>query len=352
MQLVRKLGIGIGIGFGVVLGIGIGLDARAAGVVVSMASGDVVRKAPECAPLFKGAAGSSAPVTNLWESAKTPALAAHCHRLQQGIDSFRDQKYAAAVDLAQKAELDTPGLAGPWVVRGEAFARWGRMEDAVAAFDKAKSLNARALDDAETLDDYGSALLRLGKLEDARRIYRALLPRVSGAQGLCGMKNECDAAGLAYLTAGALALANGPKALDEAVAILRESRSKSELGHDVRRVASLALALALDRRGDVDQAKELATDVAQTKGIPTEISGEILVRLPSAEEGHAMRAIGLEASDTSAAIDAWKAFLSNGGDKGPWADNAKMHLAKLQKPDKGAPKTKGPAGAPSGKVVP
>jgi tetratricopeptide (TPR) repeat protein len=316
-------------------------DASAAGVVVSTASGEVVRKAPECAPLFKGAAGSSTPVTNLWESAKTPALAAHCHRLQQGIDAFRDQKYAAAVDLAQKAELDTPGLAGPWVVRGEAFARWGRMDDAVKAFEKAKDLNARSLDDAETLDDYGAALLRLGKLDDAKRIYRALLPRVSGAQGLCGMKNECDAAGLAYLTAGALALAGGTKALDEAVAILREARSKSELGHDVRRVASLALALALDRRGDVDQAKELATDVAQTKGIPTEISGEILARLPMPEEGHAMRAIGLEASDAAAAVDAWKAFLANGGDKGPWADNAKAHLAKLSKPEK-APKKKVP----------
>lgn len=324
--------------------VGFGVDAFGAGVVVSTASGEVVRKAPECAPLFKGPSGSTAPVSNLWESAKVPALAAHCHRLQQGIDAFRDQKYAAAVDLAQKAELDTPGLAGPWVVRGEAFSRWGRMEEAVAAFEKGRALNARALDDAETLDDYGSALLRLGKLDDARRVYRALLPRVSGAQGLCGMKNECDAAGLAYLTAGALALASGSKSLDEAVAILREARSKSEMGHDVRRVASLALALALDRRGDVDQAKELATDVAQTKGIPTEISGEILARLPAPEEGHAMRAIGLESSDAAAAIEAWKAFLGSGGDKGPWAENAKAHLARLQKTDKtaGKPKTNKP----------
>ena len=309
---------------------------------VAATPGDVARKAPECAPLFKGAGGTAAPVSNLWEAAKTPALASHCHRLQLGVDAFRDQKYAAAVELAQKAELDTPGQAGPWVVRGEADARWGRPADAVAAFEKARALNGRALDDAETLDDYGAALLRLGRLDDARRTYRALLPRVGGPQGLCGMKTECDAAGLAYMTAGALALEGGAKELDEAIAILREARNKSEPGRDVRRVAALALALALDRRGDADQGKELAGEVAKTKGVPSEIAGEIVARLFAPEEATAMRAIGLEQTDPAAALEAWRSYLASGGAQRVWASHAREHVARLEKSEKSAPKKKLP----------
>ena len=305
--------------------------AAGADGVVAASAGDVARKAPECAPLFEGASGTAAPITNLWEAAKTPALASHCHRLQQGVNAFRDQKYAAALELAQKAELDTAGEAGPWVVRGEANARWGKPGDAVAAFEKARACNTRALDDAETLDDYGAALLQLGRLDDARRIYRALLPRVGGPQGLCGMKTECDAAGLAYMTAGALALEGGPKEIDEAIAILREARNKSEPGRDVRRVAALALALALDRRGDVDQGKELAGEIAKTKGVPSEVSSEIVARLVAPEEATAMRAMGLEQTDRPAALLAWRCYLSSGGDKRAWAAHAREHVARLEK---------------------
>jgi tetratricopeptide (TPR) repeat protein len=299
--------------------------------VVSVSTSWIARKAPECAPLYKGQ-GDGAPVSNVWESAKVPVLSEHCRYLQQAVDAFRDQKYAVSITLADKAEKLTPGFAGPWVVRGSANARWGKSSEAALAFEKAKTIDARALDDAETLDDYGSVLVRLARLDDARRVYRALLPRVSGSQGLCGMKNECDAAGLAYLTAGALALEAGPKSLDEAVAILREARSKSDPAHDIRRIAALALALALDRRGDVDQARELAADIAKTKGVPTEINSEVRARLVAPEEALAMRAIGLETIDDAAAIEAWKAYLAQGGDKRVWATHAKEHLARLEKP--------------------
>ena len=311
--------------------------ASAAGTV-TVSTPQIAQKAPECAPLFKTTVGSGASsVTNIWEAAKLPALSSDCSSLQLGVDAFRDQKYAAALDYAQKAELDTPGQAGPWVVRGEAYARWGRSQDAAAAFEKARAIQPRSLDDAETLDDYGSVLVRLGQADDARRIYRALLPRVSGAQGLCGLRATCDAAGLAYLTAGALSLELGTPALDEAIAILREARGKSDVDRDVRRVASLALALALDRRGDADQAIDLAGEIAKTRGIPTEINGEITVRLIAPEEAIAMRAIGLEQSDTVAALEAWKAYLAAGGDKRVWAAHAKAHVAALEKPKKKVP---------------
>ncbi len=316
-------------------------SAESVGIIkgtVTVPTRSIVLKAPECAPLYKTAnGGGDATVSNIWESAKLPALSAHCSKLQLGLKSVSEGAFGPALDYANKAELDTPGQAGPWVLRGGAYARWERFKDSVAAFEKAKSINARALDDAETLDDYGAALVRLGKTDEARKIYRALLPRVGGPQGLCGPRTECDAAGLAYLTAGALALEGGTTTLDEAVAILREARAKAEQGKDVRRMATLALALALDRRGDVDQAKELTTDVAKTKGIPSEVPSEVSGRLPSPEEGTAMRAIGLEASDPAAALEAWKSYVTAAGEKKTWVAHAKAHIAKLEKPG-GKPK--------------
>jgi len=310
--------------------------AGAAGEM-QMATREIVPKAPECAVLFKGGADKTKP--NLWESAKQPALGDHCALLQKGVQRINEGNFVAALDLAQKADDLTPGQPGPAVVRGSAYARWGKPKDALVAFDKAKALHARALDDATVLDDYGSVLLRLGKVEDARRAYRALLPRVTGPTGMCGIQAYCSAASLAYLTAGVLAMEEGATGLEEAIAILKETRGKAS--GDVQRVASLALALALDRAGDSVQAREVAADLVKTKGIPTEIAPEIAARFASMEESHAMRAIGLEASEPLAAVDAWKAYLAGGGDKRVWAAHAKAHVALLEKGEKGGkPDTK------------
>jgi Flp pilus assembly protein TadD len=309
-------------------------DALAAGEV-QFVTADIVRKAPECASLFAGT-GSGSKKANLWESAKQPALESHCGALQKGAQRVDAGNFVAALDFAQKADDLTPGLAGPNVVRGLAYARWGKPKDAVAAFEKAKSLHPRALDDATVLDDYGASLVRVGKLEAARRAYRALLPRVAGPTGMCGVQATCAAASLAYLTAGVLAMDEGTSGLEEAVAILREARNKSD--GELRRVAAFALALALDRRGDADQAREIASDMAKTRGVPAEVPPEITVRFPGLEEAHAVRAIGLETVDAANAIIAWKAYLDGGGDKRAWAANAKAHIAKLEKGPKTEPK--------------
>lgn len=294
---------------------------------IDLPSPDVLAKAPECAPIVL-----SGQKQNLWETAKHPALSKHCSLVMEGVRKFREARFLDAIDYAQKAEELAPG-AGPWVVRGSAYARWGKQKEAVEAFEKAKSISARALDDAETLDDYGAALVQIGRLEDARKAFRALLPRVTGPQGLCGARPQCDAAGRAYLTAGLLAMDEGPKSLDEAIAILREARAKSDpIASDIKRFATLVLALALDRRGDVDQARELADEVAKGRGVPTEIPPEAAARFPEPEEGFAARAIGYEVSEPAAAIDAWKSYLSHGGDKRPFAAHAKQHLAALEKP--------------------
>lgn len=306
----------------------------------SVSSSDVefatAQKAPECLS-FTGK-GSTGPKSTLWAGAKQPSLKEHCLELQQGIRRFRNGEFLQAVAQADRAELLSPGLAGPHVVRGEALARWGKYKEAYEAFEKARTLHARALDDAEALDDLGFVQVRLGKLDEARKTYRALLPRVAGPLGLCAVGGECEAAGAAYLTAGMLALEQGKPGIDEAVAVLREARSKSPASSSVRRVGTLALALALDRRGDTTQARELTSELSKTAGIPGDLPTELSSRFPAMEEGLALRAIGLEATEPTVALEVWRKYLTAGGDKRAWADHAKQHVAALEKP---APKKKG-----------
>jgi Flp pilus assembly protein TadD len=297
---------------------------------VAITPRSIVLKAPECAPLFKGSAGEGA-TTNLWESAKMPSLRAHCDLLQLGVRAFREGRFTDAVAYAQRADAEPKDQPGPWVIRGEAYARWGNAEESVKAFEKAKALNPRALDDAEALDDYGSVLVRLKRADDARKIYRVLLPRASGAVGLCPFGGDCDAAALAYLTAGELAVEAGAGSLEEAVAILREARARG-VTNDVKRTTVMALALALDRRGDEDQARDLVSKI-----FANEVPPEIRVRFIAAEEAIAMRAIALEINDPALALEQWRAYLAAGGDKRPWAAHAKARIARLEKGAKKQP---------------
>jgi tetratricopeptide (TPR) repeat protein len=306
-------------------------SAVAAPGQVAVTPKSIVLKAPECAPLFKGAGGADASTSNLWESAKMPSLRAHCDLLQLGVRAFREGRFTDALAFATRADAEPKDQPGPWVIRGEAYARWGNAEESVKAFEKAKAIHPRALDDAEALDDYGAVLVRLKRAEDARKVYRALLPRASGALGLCPFGGDCDAAALAYVTAGQLAI-ESPASLEEAIAILREARAHGGASTDVRRTAVMALALALDRRGDSEQARDLVAKI-----FATEVPPEIKVRFIAPEEATAMRAFALEANDPGLALEQWKAYLAQGGDKRAWAAHAKAHVAKLEKAPKKLP---------------
>ncbi len=291
--------------------------ARAAGTVVVSSSEPQV---PECA------ADAGKPNATIWDKAKTPARDEHCQTLKKAFAKIRAGSYREAIELADLAEQLSPGQSGPWVVRGSANARWGKDAIAVAAFEKARSIHPRALDHARSLDDHAAALVRLGRLDEARKTSRALLPRASA---LCDTVAICPDVGVAFLSAGVLAMSVGPEGLPEAVAILREARGKSDAKSEVHRVASLALALALDRNGELAQARSIAEEIVKTRGVPSEISSELVARFPAPHEVSAMRAIGYEVADPQAAAAAWKAFLDGGGEKGPWASHAKQHAAKI-----------------------
>jgi hypothetical protein len=151
---------------------------------------------------------------------------------------------------------------------------------------------------------------------------------------------------IAFVAAGLLAMTIGPEGVPEAVAILREARGKAEPKSELHRVASLALVLALDRNGDAEQARTIAEELVKAASVPSEVSAELQARIAARHEVLALRAIGYEVEGPAVAIATWKAFLEQGGDKGPWAAHAKAHLAALEKPG-AKPKPGAPAaGAP------
>ncbi len=122
-------------------------------------------------------------------------------------------------------------------------------------------------------------------------------------------------------------MALGPSGIDDAVAALRDGMRLAQ--DDAEPVAVLGLALALDRRGDVDEARVLLAD--RVRGDPraalaTGRAKELLAVARS--EGTALAAVALEVTDVAGARAAWQEYLSSAPD-GPWAGGVRARLVAL-----------------------
>ncbi len=277
---------------------------------------------PECAPLGDGLRAAS----NVWERAKSPELRRYCDLIASGAaklaGSGADPATAREVlAIADEAERAIPARAAPSVLRGRALAKLGRYKEALAALEDGKGRDDRALDDPASLLAWARMLARNGRRDDAAAAYRALLPRASTL--------TLADRGAACIEAGLLASARGPSGLAEAVADLRQARRDSQEVTHV--VAVLALALALDRAGDRDEARAVLAE--QARGDVRGVLGdprarEIFSASGATPEADAMAALAFEASgEASAAREAWRIYLESAGAKGTWADHARAHEA-------------------------
>jgi len=270
----------------------------------------------ECAPLETQAA------SNVWERAKSPALRRYCDLLAggaaklaagSGIDEARE-----ALALADEASLAFPDRAAPSVLRGRALARLGRWNEAAVALGLAKSRDEHALDDPAALFAWGRALGRAGRAADAEGAFRALLPRAASL--------PLAERGAAEIEAALLAESRGPAGLDTAIAMLRQARREAQ--DAMQSMAAMTLGLALDRADQRDESRLVLSGVAH--GDPRAVLADARVRdvladVSAATEGDALAAIALEASDPSAAREAWVHYLAGPGGKGPWSDHARAH---------------------------
>ncbi len=258
---------------------------------------------------------------NLWESAKEPQLRRYCDLVAMGTAKLvGDGKLAKEVlDVADEAEKLRPGRAAPSVLRGRALLRLNRDKEALAALEQAKTRDERALDDPVTLLAWARANARTGHLDVATRAYRAALPRTSALSA-----QERSAASF---EAGLAVMGQGPAQVDDAVAMFRQARRDAQ---DAMQVASVvALALALDRGGQREEAKAVITERVRSDVRPLLADARVTSALTDAGapgEAPALVAMALEATgDANGARESWRKYLEGPGGKGPWAEHARGH---------------------------
>jgi tetratricopeptide (TPR) repeat protein len=259
---------------------------------------------------------------NVWERAKTPELKHYCD-LVAGASSKLAGSAAmaqAALETARQADKLLPGHAAPRILEGRALSAMGKLEEARTALQDARSRDFAALDDPTALLAWARVSARTGHADEATQAYRTLLPRASALTAV--------ERGEACIEGGILeSVVRGRDGIDEATAALREAVHDAR--DDALAVAVLGLALALDRRGDQDEARALLAGRAHgdPRSLLAQRDSKQLLSVAPAEES-ALLAIGLESTDVAGAREAWEKYLS-AAPAGAWAAHAKAHLASL-----------------------
>lgn len=280
---------------------------------------------------------------NMWERAKEPQLKPYCDLLASGtaklVTSTANAQSSILVKevprIADEADKLLPGRAAPLVLKGRAFLRLGKPEDALGALREAKKRDDRALDDPVALLAWARANARTGKLEEAALAYRAALPRTSGLASHDRAAASFEAATTVMMQGGA--------GIDDAIAMYRQARRDAQ---DAMQIASVVgLALALDRAGLREESKAVLAERVR-EGVKSFLSdprvAEALGDAGATHEDGALVATALEATDPAGAREAWRKYVEGPGGKGPWGDHARAKLG-------GRPAVKGaapPAGGP------
>lgn len=295
---------------------------------------------------------------SVWEAAREPNLARYCDLMARAQTELAAQPEAARA-AAVEAEQALPGHAAPAVVLARAELALGSLEAAARAFEKARAIEPRSVEDPGTMHDLARVLARTGKRDEALAVYRALVPRVdllgtpdrrvSVLIEAAHVSMAAEAAGTAT-TPAEVGKKSAVGRLDEAAAYLREARSRpaTALAGDVL----LSLALVLDRAGDREQA-DAALAEAQRSGFTDRFRSTTgKPRAPgylgAPEDALALAALAAENRDRVEAQKAWEAFLAGPGGKGAWAVAAKARLDAVKKgvvakaAVKGAPALKTP----------
>jgi len=255
--------------------------------------------------------------TNIWERAKHPELRHYCDLLATGTSKLATVATASdALREADEAEQVMPGHAAPLTLKGRALSKAGRFTEAYAAFTEAKRRDPRALDDAAALRDFARACARSNHAPESLAAFRALLPRADGLGSFERAPTYVEAAFQAMNAPGAN--------IDDAIAMLRQGRR--EAGDALQPVATLALALALERSGARDEARAVLDERAKAKArdIMRDPAMPILLG-PLVFEAEAMSAMGLE--DQAASQAAWQRYIDGAGATGVWVESARTHLA-------------------------
>jgi tetratricopeptide (TPR) repeat protein len=261
---------------------------------------------------------------NLWERAKAPTLRAYCDLLASAISKLSGTAAMAqaALDAARQADRLLPGRAAPRALEGRALAELGDSAGALSALREATRRDPRVLEDAHTSLAWSRMLAYAGETDEALTAYRALLPRASTLP-------TSDRASAA-IEAGLLAMAAGPRGLDDALFALREAMRLAQ--DEAAPVAVLALASALDRRGNFEEARVLLRErgPADPRSALVSPRAKQLLAIAPAERA-LLTALALEVGGAGGAREQWRAVVDE-APNGAWAQYARDHATGSGRP--------------------
>jgi tetratricopeptide (TPR) repeat protein len=251
--------------------------------------------------------------SDFWDEVRNPGLFGHRSHVRGGRQAIATNRGDLALREADTAIALCQACADGHVLRGRALTASGRLEDAVASFERALGLREDALDDASDALTAAMSALRAGHLQ----LSATILTRV-----LALSRDPIARSRALAMLADALQ-AQGPAELRRALAAYGEAMRDDE----ARKHALLGLALALHRKGEPAQALSLARQ-----------AGELETRAASnwlpEPEREARLALWLGAiGDHSAAVQAWQLAADSNG---PWREHARAALLVARK-DAGLP---------------
>ncbi len=294
-------------------------------LVASLATGqtDLVAAAAasgrpeECRP-SRQAAGPS-----VWDRARQPKLRAYCNLLARAQTRLAHDP-ANARAAAERANRLYPGRAAPHVGLARAAVKLGKVDEALAQFERALTLDPRSVDHPVAMHDLATVLWRSGQLDRAVEVYRTLVPRAGWLPTRLARARALLEAAHAAMAAAA---ARGEDAVPaEVLAYLREATANPH--HALRLDVELALVLALDRAGQTAQANAKLDELRQVARWSV---GRRATYLMDEHDGIALQALAIEPRDPRAAAQLWQRFLDSPAGQGPWAKAASHRLEQLRR---------------------
>jgi tetratricopeptide (TPR) repeat protein len=269
---------------------------------------------PECSQLVDRDA-------NVWEHAKSPDLRRYCDLVASAASKLSGARAEldAALRSVHEAEALVPGHAGAPAIAGRALEALGETSSALETLRGAIARDARVLDDPLTLLSWARVLARSGSTAEACDAYFSLLPRSSSL--------PTSLQGRTQIEAGLVAMGRGPTRISDAIAAFRDAARSS--GDALRPVASLALALAESRSGEVAGARATADRQRRDATAWLSISRARDAFSVAPSELLAVQAFALEIERPSEAPAAWAGYLAAAPDS-PWVGHAQGRLAALR----------------------
>jgi len=232
-----------------------------------------------------------------------PGLERYCARLARGQARLASDPEAAGA-AARGADEAMPGRAAPLVLEARAALALGKLDDAVALFDRGRALETRSVEQPAALYDLATTLRRTGKLRRALDAYRILVPRAA-------MLSSRAVRALALLEAAHVSMALAAQdddvaALDEAMAYLREAGRNRHHPNGID--VALSLALTLDRAGRAALADTIVEELVGGNAWAERRATPYLAR-PGDEL--ALRALALQRHRPRDAARLWRHFLAD-----------------------------------------